>query len=95
MIRAAKTVTNGEFVRRKNTGQNASAESRFRLCESDSKCSEIQGREKLEMSEMLRENGTQHQALKKRLEFDWVEGTGYRSSKWVTSEKGVQQESCK
>ena len=39
------------------------------------------------MSEMLRENGTQHQALKKRLEFDWMEGTGDGSSKCVTSKK--------
>ena len=89
-------VTNGES-QEKNTGQNASAESRFILYESDSKCSEIQGREKLgklEMSEMLRENGTQHQALKERLEFDWMEGTGDGSSKCVTSEKGAQLESC-
>ena len=46
------------------------------------------------MSEMLRENGTQHQALKERLEFDWMEGTGDGSSKCVTSEKGAQLESC-
>ena len=72
-------------------------ESRFRLYESDFKCSEIQGRgklEKLEMSEMLHENGAQHQALKRRLEFDWMEGTGNGSSKCVTSKKGTQQESC-
>lgn len=46
-MRAAKMVTNGESYG-KNTGQNASVESRARLYESDSKCSEIQGREKLE-----------------------------------------------
>lgn len=66
LIRAAKIVTNAD-TEEKNAGQNASVESRIKLYRSDSKCSEIQGKEKLgeiKKSEMLRGSGALRCALK-------------------------------